>query len=316
MSTALLLLALVTRLQSIDVYRVLHREREDSNQSTVLCAANEPCVVSCLWTNESSSCANLSVIDASDASSLSVNCTGAGSCHEVQIECPSDGARCSIQCWNSGVEALRYGGYACSSSEVHVGGSNATIECNGMGDPNDVNDGYCACFEMSIVDDGVNDTQLDVRCNGYFSCSYLSIALTASSSKQALVQCNAWGACPSRLSVANAIEVVDVRCQNLFGGFACGDLKIFADYAKLIRVHCEEQTQAEGKGNCVGLQVYGQYAENISITAMSVCGATGMNGLVRYADNGNWNNGVLNASYAQNVDITCFGRERKRYMNY
>eukprot|EP01084_Bolivina_argentea_P054238 99487_1 len=124
------------------------------SHSQIICESNKPCVVNC--NNNNSSCSS-QTIDASEATTLHLNCEST-LCRGIKVLCPIDST---------------------SSCNINCNGANT---CSGIGSS-----------APSIINSTFSSS-LNIQCNGEYSCSYM---LTYGPILSAYISCNGEYACSS-----------------------------------------------------------------------------------------------------------------------
>eukprot|EP01084_Bolivina_argentea_P296482 510639_1 len=126
-------------------------------QGDRICAVGQPCKIDC----GGESCLGYN-IDASLATSLTLNCTGQYACQGTKIICPTvnNAGSCTIQCPDS---------YSCEYSYVMGGDGNQMnglyLQCSG----------YYGCHQMYVEANASTLETVNVNCTEQFACKRLDI---------------------------------------------------------------------------------------------------------------------------------------------
>eukprot|EP01083_Nonionella_stella_P296873 1008399_1 len=154
--------------------------------TTMKCAAGEERYVTC--SADDNRCADIDIIDASIASSLSLVCDGDDSCAHKRIKCPGGDTSCDILC--DGVNA-------CKDMLIDIQDSNAlNISCTD----------HLACVGLKIWPPQSKDIWLQsvsLSCQGVSSCSNVTFGYGA----------NTTGPQYLGLSFGAKISVMDIECK-------------------------------------------------------------------------------------------------------
>eukprot|EP00485_Elphidium_margaritaceum_P004229 CAMPEP_0202693284 /NCGR_PEP_ID=MMETSP1385-20130828/7440_1 /ASSEMBLY_ACC=CAM_ASM_000861 /TAXON_ID=933848 /ORGANISM="Elphidium margaritaceum" /LENGTH=860 /DNA_ID=CAMNT_0049348943 /DNA_START=34 /DNA_END=2616 /DNA_ORIENTATION=+ len=236
-----------------------------SSQQTATCDTGGECVLQC----EGNNLCQSMLIDASNANTFSLNCSGIQSCDSAQIQSPISGT-IDIMCDKSSADSAAEG--ACTSLQVFgASAKNITVQCMQTRD--------CVALNISISsleasnihfngeESGVgayingrdSSDSFRVFCNGYHACTSAQILCPRSEhSIDCHVECDVAGACedmsyfreasPSFKSViCPDLSLCYIACN---GTDQCRASQFYGRYANVMTVSCT------GDDSCAGTTIY------------------------------------------------------------
>eukprot|EP01083_Nonionella_stella_P084605 234255_1 len=197
----------------------------------ILCEPNQDCNVYCNDTTIAPQCAS-TVINAKNASSLSVSCAN-GRCYGAHIECPSEsGTSCAVECgtpsgtYTAGCYFSTFNGNGATQIDIHChlcaymtvdvisADSITNLNCSG----GMLSGMLTGCYDLEYTNTG-NNAISNVNCGGVDSCS--NIYINANASDSVSLSCDEqWSCISSTLDVAAANVTIDCNafesCKNIY----------------------------------------------------------------------------------------------------
>ena len=209
------MLVLVFVLLSFNCGKVSSQSTSNVGTTPFVCAAGQDCVVNCLNDQQ----CIYSTIDASNAKSLTLLCSGQGSCQQTKITCPQtvSGSSCNISCpsYESCYEMSITANQASDQFNLFCGGQSSCqqVQVSGGGSGNNVVNITCAqyesCYEASF-DFSSSSGALYLTCQAQGSCQ--QVELLCSSSGPCIVSCQQLDSCYAMQFIANASSELSVQC--------------------------------------------------------------------------------------------------------